>query len=146
MVGCINESEDYPYHITGAAIFFGGYDVFMLLRAASLLSAAVSSAALSTAAPTPAPNEGASRALQLAYLIPQLALALLSTLLTFLYFAPTGQRWLQHATRGVGGVDDVVGPALEWTNALTIVSYLTLAVFSHKSLTHSMGFSIAPTA
>merc|ERR1712196_430201 len=41
VVGCVNESEDHPLHILGASFYFGGYDLYMVLRTLKLARSSV---------------------------------------------------------------------------------------------------------
>ena len=134
-VGCVNEREDHTLHIAFASVFFVGYDAYMLLRSLKLFSAAPPSSACVTLEPVSLrkPNPATSSR------VPQLALALISTALTYVRFTSRFS-----ATSGGGAPGELLLPILEWLDALSIVFYLTLAVLSHSKGSVAVGVCIAP--
>lgn len=151
VVGCVNESENLTYHLLGAATFFGGYDVYMIGRTILLSSAATTAVVAPSGGVlgSPIKTTSTSKATSARFLAPQLALAALSSSLTYLRFfsiGPSGHLIdLRYGPTGVDSPSDLAGPILEWLNAAAIIGYLSLAVFSHSSLVDTMGVSIAPT-
>ena len=162
VVGCVNETENYPLHITGAFIFFVGYDVYMMIRSITMLTQPAS--AYSEPRPT--------KCIQLFLLL----VAIVSTVLTILRFTlddgklanifATPSRverlvaGMNNGTRngtssgngtasfagGVGGPQDVVVPLIEWFDALTILTYMMTSVLAYGNVAKKYGLAVKTTA
>merc|ERR1711871_1101452 len=116
IVGICNENENLTLHLSGAAIFFVGYDGYMIVR-----------------------TFVQSGKLRLA----ECVLSVVSCVLTFLRFTAAGHQAISGlALAGRQGtttirLHGVVLPALEWLNAICIMLYVAYAVLSHGSATTS---------
>ena len=162
VVGCVNETENYPLHITGALIFFVGYDVYMMIRSITMLTQPASA----YSEPRPA------KCIQLFLLL----VAIVSTVLTILRFTLDGGKLanifatpsrverlvagMNNGTRngtssgngtasfagGVGGPQDVVVPLIEWFDALTILTYMMTSVLAYGNVAKKYGLAVKTTA
>eukprot|EP00946_MAST-07B_sp_MAST-7B-sp1_P002627 g2627.t1 len=112
IVGVCNESENIVLHLTGASIFFVGYDAFMVLRTMRHYVCRA-----------PVAGKVSRWGLRV-----QALLALASTLLTLIRFLPSD------TVSSVFGMDrpqQVFLPVLEWSNAIAIVLYMSVALLSY---------------
>ena len=135
MVGCVNETEDWHLHSRGAVTFFAGYDVYMIGRTTSLVRSAARS---KSGRPRPC------RSLSLAV---QATCAVTSTLATLARYAPHLATWGLAAFGLASPVStpvlDTVWPLLEWLDALTIIGYFSVSVFSHGATARATGLRIS---
>ena len=121
VVGCVNEQENILVHSIAAGIFFGGYDLFMVLRTiAHFLPAPPSSETERRR-----PSKGARVVLAL--------LALASTAATVARFCPHARaaaaRYINNDSIGNdGNLGLVILPVLEWVNAIAICGYMYVSV------------------
>jgi uncharacterized membrane protein SirB2 len=113
IVGVCNESENIVLHLTGASIFFVGYDLFMVLR--TMRSLLCSSGSGSNAA-SPWGQRG------------QMLLAIVSTVCTVVRCLPVDTvSSMLHVDRP----REILLPVLEWLDAIAIVGYMSVAVLSY---------------
>merc|ERR1711988_1042685 len=116
-VGCVNWSEFHTLHIIGAAFYFGGYDLYMLLRSFAALS---HSQTVSVGQMT----------------------------LTGLTVGSCLATWLRWG--GLAGQlempRDVVGPMLEWADAVCIALYAFLSLLLYGSAGSKVGLVVEAPA
>ena len=119
VVGCVNEQENILVHSIAAGIFFGGYDLFMVLRTIAHFLPAPPSSKMER------PSKGARVVLAL--------LALASTAATVARFCPHARtaaaRYINNDSIGSdGNLGLVILPVLEWVNAIAICGYMYVSV------------------
>lgn len=123
VVGCVNETEDWHLHSTGAMVYFIGYDAYMIGRTAILarmsvrrpISIGVQAACAATSAATTIARYGPR-----------------------LYLAASGLPLTPDSTP----VLDTVWPFLEWLDALAIAGYFGVSVLSHGATARATGLRI----
>jgi len=125
IVGCVNEKEDHPLHIFGATFYFGGYDLYMVLRTLKLARSSV------------------TETYQLAILT---FLTVTSCVLTWMRFIGLESCLLDDGSF-YGMPHNVIAPILEWTDACAIALYAFLSVAMYGKAGAKLGLSlVAPPA
>ena len=125
IVGCVNEKELHWLHFLGAGMFFGGYDLFMILRTLRLKSMVE---------------------LQLKWKIVLALLCFMSCACTFLRYCPSGPACLTFMF-SEAHIKGFLLPVIEWIDALTIILYMAASLFSYgKSTAQNIGLAIVSSA
>ena len=163
IVGCVDEDENYPIHIAAAVVFFGGYDVFMVVRSSRMTAARWwGGKGAGRKQSTPSLKNPSSFGPGPCVRHVEMALAITSCVLTIIRFWPfptsspaiaataamtstmnattAAATAAAAATDSVGGVGepiiDLVVAICEWLDAVSLVSYTTLALLAYgKQLT-----------
>ena len=126
VVGCVNEKELHWLHFTAAGVFFVGYDVFMILRTCRTTSSAAFTVRSKCMLGV---------------------LCVVSCCCTWFRCFDSGSAFLKMV--GVGNDEHLTGyvlPVIEWLDALTIVCYMSGALFAHgKKTAQNIGLAIVWT-